>query len=66
MRSYGICDQRGGGRWITGERRGRGKSSNTNRGLMGTDNERELTVAASGGSRGGQWGKRWDNCPEQQ
>ena len=27
------------GRGITGERRGRGKQRNRNRGLMGTDNE---------------------------
>ena len=52
---------------IMGERRGRGKSRNINRRLMGTHNEWGLT-----GVRGGAWGRgeqgggvlgeRWGNC----
>ena len=45
-----------------GERSGRGKQKNTNRGLMGTDNGRGLTVGVGDGQgRGEQRGKRRDN-----
>ena len=44
-----------------GERRGRDKQRNMNRGLMGMDNAGGLTVGDGGGqSRGKQWGKRWE------
>ena len=45
-----------------GERRGRGKERNMNRGLMGTDNREGLTMGVGVGALGEQWEKRWDNC----
>ena len=46
-----------------GERRGTSKPRNTNRGLMGMDNEGGLTVGVMGGwGRGAQWRERQDNC----
>ena len=53
----------GGGSGIAGKRRGRGKSRNTSRGLMRTDNGRgELTGSERGQIMGEQWGKRQENC----
>ena len=41
-----------------GERRGRVKQRNMNRGLIGTDNEGRLTVGVGEWGRGEQWRKR--------
>ena len=40
-----------------GERRGRGKSRNMNRGLMGTDNSVGIDCGSSGGGQGRATGK---------
>ena len=45
-----------------GERRGRGKSRNMNRGLMGRDNGVGIDCEKGVWGRGEQRGKRWDNC----
>ena len=54
-------DQGGGGRGITGERRGRVKQGNTNKGLTGMDKVGRLTVGW-GWDRREQRGKEWGNC----
>ena len=57
-----------GGRGKTGERRGKDKSRNMQRGRMGVDNGREgLTVGVGvGRGRGEQWGKGKTTVSEQQ
>ena len=47
---------------ITGERRGRVKPRNTNRGVMGMDSVRRLTVGVGLMGQGRAMGKKWDNC----
>ena len=54
-------DQRGTGRGTTGERRGRDKQWDTNRGLMGIDNGGDWLGEWGGRGWGEQGGKRWDN-----
>ena len=44
-----------------GERWGRGKQRNMNRGLMGKDNG-DIDCGSGEQDRGEQWGKRRDNC----
>ena len=57
-----ILFDQSGGREITGERRGRGKQRNMNRGLMGMEHEGEGMWELGEQGRGEQWGKRRDNC----
>ena len=51
-----------GVRGITGERRGRGKPRNMNRGLMGKDGRRGLTMGVGSVGQGRAMGKRENNC----
>ena len=51
----------GGGRGVMGERRGRGKSRNMNRGLMGMDNGRMWTGRVKGDGAG-ESNREKDNC----